>query len=47
MPDPIKRKIKDNPSGETKWTTKGGTYRKKYFLGITIYFLGITQNTGI
>jgi hypothetical protein len=26
MPDPIKKKIKDNPSGETKWTTKGGTY---------------------
>jgi hypothetical protein len=24
MPDPIKKKIKDNPSGETKWTTKGG-----------------------
>jgi hypothetical protein len=26
MPDPIKKKIKDDPSGETKWTTKGGTY---------------------
>jgi hypothetical protein len=26
MPDPVKKKIKDNPSGETKWTTKGGTY---------------------
>jgi hypothetical protein len=26
MPDPIKKKIKDNPSGETKWTTKGGAY---------------------
>jgi hypothetical protein len=25
MPDPIK-KVKDDPSGETKWTTKGGTY---------------------
>jgi hypothetical protein len=25
MPDPIKKKIKDDPSGETKWTTKGGT----------------------
>jgi hypothetical protein len=24
MPDPIKKKIKDDPSGETKWTTKGG-----------------------
>jgi hypothetical protein len=27
MPDLVKKKIKDNnPSGETKWTTKGGTY---------------------
>jgi hypothetical protein len=26
MPDPTKKKIKDDPSGETKWTTKGGTY---------------------
>jgi hypothetical protein len=26
MPDPIKKKIQDDPSGETKWTTKGGTY---------------------
>jgi hypothetical protein len=26
MPDPIKKKIKDDPSGEKKWTTKGGTY---------------------
>jgi hypothetical protein len=26
MPDPVKKKIKDNPSGETKWTTMGGTY---------------------
>ena len=26
MPDPVKKKIKDDPSGETKWTTKGGTY---------------------
>jgi hypothetical protein len=26
MSDPIKKKIKDNASGETKWTTKGGTY---------------------
>ncbi len=26
MPDPIKKKIKDDPSGDTKWTTKGGTY---------------------
>jgi hypothetical protein len=26
MPDPIKKKINDDPSGETKWTTKGGTY---------------------
>jgi hypothetical protein len=26
MPDPVKKKIKDNPSGETKWTTKAGTY---------------------
>jgi hypothetical protein len=26
MPDPVKKKIKDNPSGETKWTTKGGPY---------------------
>jgi hypothetical protein len=26
MPDPIKKKIKHDPSGETKWTTKGGTY---------------------
>jgi hypothetical protein len=26
MHDPIKKKIKDDPSGETKWTTKGGTY---------------------
>jgi hypothetical protein len=26
MPDPIKKKIKDDPSKETKWTTKGGTY---------------------
>jgi hypothetical protein len=26
MPDPIKKKIKDDPSGETKWTTKRGTY---------------------
>jgi hypothetical protein len=26
MPDPIKKKIKDDPSGETKSTTKGGTY---------------------
>jgi hypothetical protein len=25
MPDPIKKKIKDDPWGETKWTTKGGT----------------------
>jgi hypothetical protein len=24
--DPIKKKIKDDPSPETKWTTKGGTY---------------------
>jgi hypothetical protein len=28
MPDPIKKKIKDDPSGETKWTTKEGTYIK-------------------
>jgi hypothetical protein len=26
MPDPTKKKIKDDPSGETKWTTKGGTF---------------------
>jgi hypothetical protein len=26
MPDPVKKKIKDDPSGETKWTTKGGSY---------------------
>jgi hypothetical protein len=26
MPDPVKKKIRDDPSGETKWTTKGGTY---------------------
>jgi hypothetical protein len=26
MSDPIKKKIKDDTSGETKWTTKGGTY---------------------
>jgi hypothetical protein len=26
MPDPIKKKIKDDPSGEIKWTTKGVTY---------------------
>jgi hypothetical protein len=26
MPDPIKKKIKDDPSGERKWTTKEGTY---------------------
>jgi hypothetical protein len=26
MPDPFKKKIKENLSGETKWTTKGGTY---------------------
>jgi hypothetical protein len=27
MPDLVMKKIKDNnPSGETKWTTKGGTY---------------------
>jgi hypothetical protein len=26
MPDPVKKKIQDNPSGETKRTTKGGTY---------------------
>jgi hypothetical protein len=26
MPDPVKKKIKDNPSGETKWTTKEGNY---------------------
>jgi hypothetical protein len=26
MSDPVKKKIKDDPSGETKWTTKGGTY---------------------
>jgi hypothetical protein len=26
MPDPVKKKIKDDPSGETKWTIKGGTY---------------------
>jgi hypothetical protein len=26
MPDPVKKKIKDNPSGETKWTTREGTY---------------------
>ncbi len=26
MPDLVKKKIKDDPSGETKWTTKGGTY---------------------
>jgi hypothetical protein len=25
MPDPIKKRINDDPSGETKWTTKGGT----------------------
>ncbi len=26
MPDPVKKKIKLDPSGETKWSTKGGTY---------------------
>ncbi len=26
MPDPIKKMIKNDPSGETKWTTKGGAY---------------------
>ena len=26
MPDPVKKKIRDDPSRETKWTTKGGTY---------------------
>jgi hypothetical protein len=26
MSDPVKKKIKDNLSGEPKWTTKGGTY---------------------
>ncbi len=26
MPNPIKKKIKDDPSGETKWTTIGWTY---------------------
>jgi hypothetical protein len=26
MPDPIKKKNKDDPFGETKLTTKGGTY---------------------
>jgi hypothetical protein len=26
MPDSVKKKIKDDPSGGTKWTTKGGTY---------------------
>jgi hypothetical protein len=26
MPDPVKKEIKDNPSGEIKWTNKGGTY---------------------
>jgi hypothetical protein len=28
MPDPIKKKIKDDPSEKTKWTTKGETYIK-------------------
>jgi hypothetical protein len=26
IPDQVNKKIKDNPSGESKWTTKGGTY---------------------
>jgi hypothetical protein len=26
MPDSVNKKINDDPSGETKWTTKGGTY---------------------
>jgi hypothetical protein len=26
MPDPIKKKMKDNHSGEANWKTKGGTY---------------------
>jgi hypothetical protein len=26
MPEPVKKKIKDDHSGETKWTTKGRTY---------------------
>jgi hypothetical protein len=26
MPDPVKKKINDNPLAETKWTTKGRPY---------------------
>jgi hypothetical protein len=40
MPDPVKKMIKDDPSWETKWTTKQGTY---ITIGEAIIWLQLTE----